>query len=49
MFRNAIYNKDKDIFYKNGFRYDITIIPALLIGEDIIRHMGVSSVVWRSL
>ena len=40
MFRNAIYNKDKDIFYKNGFRYDITIIPALLIGEEYNKTYG---------
>lgn len=40
MYRNACWDKDKDLFGKNRLRFDITVIPPQSFGKELAKTIG---------
>ncbi len=40
MYRDVCLEKDKDVFRQRGFRYDLTVLPGLMLGKEFNKTYG---------
>lgn len=40
MYRGVVLPEDREVFAKNRMRYDITVLPPLMVGDEFVKTLG---------